>query len=120
MIVLLENKMEGLITKQEKPSNTEVLGLLMDEEKLPFITNLNGNNVRGLCKLAYITRRLANPDRDPIEIHEEVISGYLALKCSIQQGKKGNRSDQIVDALKHIIDDENRTQMESIANSIRK
>lgn len=111
-------KMEGLIARQEKPSNTEVLGLLLDEEKLKFITNLTGKNIKGLCKLSYITKRLANPEKDSLEIHKEVIQDYMILKCS-QETKKGNRVDQIVDALKHIIEDENRDDISNLAQEIK-
>lgn len=113
-----EDKMEGLITKEEKPSNTEVLGLLIDKAKLRFITKLNSTNLKGLCKLSYITKRLQKPNRDAVEIHEEVIEEYLTLKTAVVD-KKGNRADQVVDALKHIIDDENKDMTESIAQQIR-
>lgn len=110
--------MEGLIKREEKPSNTEVLGLLMDKDKLQFITNLNDRNIKGLCKLAYMTKRLQDPKENPIKIHNETMDDYLTLKCSLVS-KKGNRAEQIVDALKHIIEDENKPDIQSIAGQIQ-
>lgn len=110
---------DGLIGKEEKPTNTEVLGLLMDEEKLRFITNINMENIKGICKLRYFAERLSNPNKDPFLIHSENEQIYLALKCALQT-KKGNRADQIVDALKHIIEDENKDNLQSIAEQIKK
>lgn len=110
--------MEGLITRDVKPSNTEVLGLLLDQEKLPFITNLNHDNVKGLCKLNYLMQRLNSPEKNPIEITNKVIESYLAYKCSVKT-KQGNRSDQVVDALKHIIEDENKDNIQSLAQQIQ-
>lgn len=111
--------MDELTPRQEKPSNTEVLGLLLDDEKLNYITNLNGPNIKGLCKLLYLTKRLSNPNVDPISIHDETIQYYLSLKCSLIQNK-GNRADQIVDALKHIIEDENKDSISSLMSDIKK
>lgn len=107
---------EGLISKKEKPSNTEVLGLLMDPDKLKFITKLNGTNLKGLCKLSYKIKRLNGIDS--ITAHNEVIEDYLTLKCAMES-QKGNRSDQIVDALKHIIEDQNKDDIKNLAQQIK-
>lgn len=109
---------EGLITKQEKPSNTEVLGLLLDKDKIDFITNLTDENIEGLAKYSYFTRRINEKNKSAIEISNDVLQRTLALKCAVQT-KKGNRADQIVDALKHIIDDENKDDLKSLAQQIK-
>lgn len=109
----------SLITAEQKPSNTEVLGLLLDEEKLKFITNLHPQNIKGLLKTKYLFTRLNNPDQNSFEIHNEIMQEYLALKCSIIQ-KKGNRSDQIVDALKHIINDESSPDITNLVKDLNK
>lgn len=110
--------MTGIVFQEEKPSNTEVLGLLLDKEKLKFITKLNALNIKGLCQLSYLTKRLKEPKRDPVEIHEEVIDEYLTYKCALET-QKGNRADQIVDALKHIIEDENKDEIKNLAQQIK-
>lgn len=110
--------MEGIIARQEKPTNTEVLGMLLEDEKLNYITNLHGKNIKGLLKLEYLTMRLENPELSSLEIHNKLIAKFLALKCS-EKTKEGNRSAQIVDALKHIIEDENQDSIKTIADQIK-
>lgn len=109
---------EGLLAKQEKPSNTEVLGELINSEKLDFITNLTDRNVKGYFKLGYWLDRLSNPDKDPALILQENIEKTKAYKCAVAK-KNGNRSDQIVDALKHIIEDENKDDVKSLVQQIK-
>lgn len=111
--------MDGLVARQEKPSNTEMLGELMDSDKIRFITNLTPRNVKGLFRLSYFLKRLKQPEKESVEVLEETISECLEHKCSVQT-KKGNRADQVVDALKHIIEDENKDQLSSIAAEIKK
>jgi hypothetical protein len=110
--------MEGIIQRKDKPSNTEILGLLLDQDKLQFITNLHGKNIEGLCKLSYFTKRLKDLNRNPVEIHNEVMQDYLCLKCSILSNKD-NRAQQIVDAIKHQIDKDQNTQLQSLADQIK-
>lgn len=111
---------EGLLAKQEKPSNTEILGELIKDENLPYITNLNSRNVKGLFKMNYYLSRLKDPKESACEKLEESINKVLALKCSVPQKKSGTRADQIVDALKHIIEDENQDNLMSLAEQIKK
>lgn len=111
--------MEGLITKQEKPSNTEVLGELISFDKLPFITKINNTNLKGILKTKYFLLRLNNPNMSATEIHQKIYDEYLALKCSIESSKKGNRVDQIIDALKHNIDKEKQDEFSNLAQQIK-
>lgn len=110
---------EGLITKQEKPSNTEVLGELINNENLPYITNLTHRNNKGLFKIGYYLRRLKDKKKSRVECIEETIRETLAYKCSVPKDKKGNRVDQIVDGLKHIIENENKDNVKSLAQQIK-
>lgn len=110
---------DGLARKEDKPSNTEVLGLLLSKGKLPFITKLNGNNLKRLCLFNYHAQRLQDHKKDPFEIHKDTIELYLTLKCSVTDDKKGNRSDQIVDALKHITEEKPDDELKTIGQQIK-
>lgn len=109
---------DGLISKQEKPSNTEVLGEIISEEKINFIGNLTHENIEGLAGIKFWTNILFE-NQDPGELMNQIIKDIQIMKCSVKD-KKGNRADQIVDALKHIIEDENKDNAQSLVDSIRK
>lgn len=109
---------EGLGTVEEKPSNTEVLGLLIDEKKLKFISRLTHENVEGLTEFQYFLERLDHPDKPASDIAKEVINNAIAYKTSVPD-KKGNQADKIVDALKHIIEDESHEDVKNLMQQIK-
>lgn len=110
---------EGLLSKQEKPSNTEVLGELIDQKNINFISNLVSRNVKGLFKINYFIERLKDPNKDAVEILENNINKVLEYKTSVPKGKSGNRTDQIVDALKGIGKEEEKDELKSVVQDIK-
>lgn len=110
--------MEGIIGKQQKPTNAEVLGELINEEKLKFITNVTHENIEGYNGLKFWTESLFS-DKPIEQVFEEVTENILIMKCAVQVPKKGNRADQIVDALKHLVDKEDDKEAKSLAQQIK-
>lgn len=98
----------------EKPNNQEVLGLIVDDTKLDWITNLKKENIKGILRFKYLTERLKR--RSALSINDELQLLYKKLKCTIPT-KHGNRAEQLVDGVKHI---KNENTDETIASSLER
>jgi hypothetical protein len=105
--------------ENKKDNLKETLALLLvDYEKLPFITITKNKEIHKLGVLLSLTldenilRRKLNIPENPLL---NVILEQLKLRCSLN----GKRSEQIVKIISGIIEEENKNNME-ISNKLNK
>lgn len=95
---------EGLIpSNKEKPSNTEILGMLLSNDNVNLHTDMNMRRIRTLCQIKWFRLSMDLADnRTPLEKFDEIMEYYKELLIS----NKRIREDKIIDGLKHIEEQE--------------
>lgn len=103
-------------TRQEKPSNTEVLGFLLNSEDINLKTDLNIVRIKNLMQIRWFSLVMNIEDkRTPIEKLDDVIEYYKELLAS------DNRKSRIetIDGLKHI-QEEQQPMLTNFVSELKK